>query len=57
MYNIKDTYIDDNNPWLFVLAAAVLSTFYKENILKDYTPDQLVFGCDMIILIKNTIDW
>ena len=23
----------------------------------NYSPGQLVFGCDMIILIKNEMDW
>ena len=37
-----------------VVAFAILST---ENVLKGYIPGQLVFGRDMILLIKHKVDW
>ena len=39
-----------------ILSYAVLTIFFTLNRLKDYTPGQLIFGLDMIILIKYNAD-
>ena len=56
-YNIKCTYIHEYDPWLRILVDAVFIIHCTTNGLKGYSPGQLVFGRDMIILIKHTADW
>ena len=56
-YNIKDTYLDKDDTWLVILAAAALSIIYTTNGLKVYTWGKLSFGRDIILPIKNTVDW
>ena len=56
-YNIKDTYIDEDDLWLRILAVTVLVILSTENILKGYSMGQLVFGRDMVLTIKYTVDW
>ena len=56
-YNIKETYVNEDDPWSGILAAAVFEICSMENMIKDYSPGQLVFGHDMIIPIKYTVDW
>ena len=40
-----------------MLAAEVFSIISTKNRLKVYSPGQLIFGRDMIPLIKHTVDW
>ena len=56
-YNIKYTYVDEGDPWSGILSASVLTMISTENRLKVYSPGKLVFGRNMIILIKNKADW
>ena len=54
--NIKETHADEDDPWSGILAAsafAILSTIDRS---KGYIMGKLVFGCDMIIPIKHTVD-
>ena len=51
-YNIKDTYVDKDDPWLYILAVASFKIFSTENRLKGYITVQLLFGRDMISLKK-----
>ena len=51
-YTYKETYIDEDDPRSGILSAAELSIHLIENRLKYYSPGQLLFGHDMIILIK-----
>ena len=55
--NITKTYVDKYDPWSGILAAAAFEIISTTNILKGYSPGQLVFGRDMIIPIKYTVDW
>ena len=55
-FNIKDTYMDKDDPWLGILAAAECVINSTKNRLKVYTKGQLVSGCDMIIWIKHMLD-
>ena len=56
-FNITQTYGDEYDPWTGVLAAESFPIHSTKNRLKVYIPGQLVFGCDMIILIKHNMDW
>ena len=55
--NITQTYIDEDDPWLGILAAAAFSIRSTKNGLKFYSPVQLVFGRYMILPIKYKVDW
>ena len=54
--NITQNYVEKYNPWLGILSAAAISISLTTNRLKGYSPVQLVFVCDMIILIKHMVD-
>ena len=56
-FNITQTYVDKYDPWWGILAAAEFATFSTTNRLKSYSPGQLVFGRDIILLIKHRVDW
>ena len=56
-FNISQTYVDKNDPSTGILDAAAFSICSKTNRKKGYSPGQLIFGRDMIILIKRTVDW
>ena len=45
------------DPWLAILFAAAFTISSTKNRLKCYSPGQFVFGRDMILLIKHTVDW
>ena len=55
--NIAQTYVDKYEQWLVILAAAEFSIRSITNMLKGYSPGQLLFGRDMITPIKNKVDW
>ena len=55
--NIKETHVDDNDPYLVILVATVFSIFSTENISKCYSLVQLVFFRDIILPIKYTTGW
>ena len=42
---------------MVILAAAYFSILSTANTLKGYSTGQLVFGRDMILLIKHKVDW
>ena len=56
-FNIKQTYVDENDLWTGILAASAFEIFSTTNRQKCYSPGQLIFGCDMIFLIKHSVDW
>ena len=56
-FNISHTYVDKDDPWLGILAAAEFSIISTTNRQKVYSPVQFIFGRDMILLIKHTVDW
>ena len=55
--NIRETYVEKDDPWSGILAATTLYNLSTEYILKGYILDHLVFGRDMIIPIKHTVYW
>ena len=57
-YNIStQTYVDKNDPWTGILAAAAFAIFSTTNRQKVHNPGQLIFGRDMILRIKHRVDW
>ena len=56
-FNITKTYVDKDDPWSGILAAESFSVCSTANSLKVYILGQLLFGRDMIILIKHKVDW
>ena len=56
-YNIKDTYIYKNYLRSLILAFALFLILSAANWLKGYSPVQFLFGRDIIIPIKNMVDW
>ena len=56
-FNILKTYVDKDDLWSGILAAAAFTICQTTNGLKGYCPHQLVFGYDMILLIKHDVDW
>ena len=48
---------DENEFWMGILAAAAFSIPSTTNRQKGYSPGQLLFCCDMILLIKHRVDW
>ena len=56
-FNVQQTYVDENDPWKGILAAAAFAIFSRTNGKKGYIPCQLIFGRDTIILIKHTVYW
>ena len=56
-FNISQTYVDKYDPWTVILAAALFAILSTTTRKKCYSLAQLAFGCDMIILIKDKVDW
>ena len=56
-FNIKETNVGEDDPWLGILAAAAFVILSTKNGLKGYSPGQLVFGRDKILPIKHNMDW
>ena len=55
--NIAQTYADEDDPWSGILSAAYVEIRSTTNRMKVYSTGQLVFGCDMVLLIKRTMHW
>ena len=53
----KCTYEDYYDTCMVILAAAYFAIFSTENMLKGYTPGNLIFGQDLNITIKNNSIW
>ena len=54
-FNVQQTYVDENDPWKGILAAAAFAIFSTTNRQKGYSMVQLIFGRDMIIPIKHRV--
>ena len=55
-YTITQTYIDKDDPWSGIMTAAEFTMISTTNRLKGYSLGQLVFGRDVILLIKHKLD-
>ena len=49
MFNLKNNYLDEDDPWSGILAATSFAVRSKYHITIQATPGQLVFGHAMII--------
>ena len=49
---MKDNYVDEDDPWLGVLAKTAFEIRSTGNSLNGYSPGQLLFGHDIFFLIK-----
>ena len=56
-FKVQQTYIDKNDPWTGILAAAAFAIRLTISSQKGYSPGKLIFGRDMILLIKQRVDW
>ena len=56
-FNVKQTYVDRNDPWMGILAAVAFVIFRTISRQKVYSPGQLIFDHDINFLIKNRVDW
>ena len=56
-FDIKETYVNEDDPWLIILAVSSFAIISTTSRLKGYSPGQLLFGSDMIIPIKHNVDW
>ena len=56
-FNIKETYVDEDDPWSGILSAESFVIHKTTNRLKGYSIGQLLFGRDMILPIKHKVDW
>ena len=55
-FNTRKPTFDKNDPWTGILSAAVFAICSTTNRKNGYSPVQLIFGHDMILLIKNRVD-
>ena len=55
--NITHNYVEKDDQWSRILAAAEFAIFSTTNRLECYSSGQLIFVCDMILPIKHTVDW
>ena len=57
-FNIyTQTYVDIDDLWTGILSAAAFTIFSTTNRQKCYSPGQLVFVRNMILIIKHMVDW
>ena len=56
-FKFSQTYVDENDPWAVILAAASFAIISTTNRLESYSPGKLVFGRDMILPIKYEVNW
>ena len=56
-YNLQETYVDENYPWIGLLAAAAFDVRSTHHIIKGEVPGQIVFGQYIILPIKHVADW
>ena len=57
IFNIKEKYVDEYDLWLVILSESAFTFRSTVNILKGYSLVKIVFGRDVIILIKHKVDW
>ena len=56
-HNLQETYVDDADPWMGILAASAFTIQYTYRKTKVKSPGQLVFGRYMIPSINHIADW
>ena len=56
-FNITEIYVDKDEPWSGILDAVEFPLHSTQNRLKVYSMVKLLFGRNMILLIKHKVDW
>ena len=56
-FNKQQTCVDKNDLLTGILSASAFKISSTTNGKKGYSTDQLIFGRDMILLIKHRVDW
>ena len=56
-YNLQETYVDDADPFMGILAAAAFAVCSTYHQTKEKSPGQLVFGRDMILPTNHIAYW
>ena len=56
-FKIQGMVLDDDNPWDGILAATMFALRATVHTTTQYTPAQLVFGCDSILNTRHEADW
>ena len=54
-YNLKEIYIDQDDPWMEIIVVVAFSINYTKHTLKSDTKGQLLFGRDVILRIKHIV--
>ena len=57
IFNIQQTYVDEKDWWTGILDASTFAICPTTKRKKGYSPGQLIFGRETIILIKHMVDW
>ena len=55
--NIQETYVDDADLWMGIIAAAYFAVRSTYHTTKGKSPGQLFFGRDMILPINHEAGW
>ena len=56
-FKIQQPCVEKNDPWTGILDAAAFAILSITNRKNVYSPSQMIFDRDMIILIKHRMDW
>ena len=56
-FNVQQTYVDKNYPRTGILFAAAFTFSLTTISQRAYSLGKLIFGQDMILLIKHRVDW
>jgi transposase InsO family protein len=56
-FEVQDNYLDEDDPWLGILAATMFAVRATYHTTLQATPAQLVFGRDAIMNIKFEVNW
>ena len=56
-YNLQETYLDDKDPRMDILAAADFAVYYAYPRVEGEIPGQIFFRQDMILPIAHVANW
>jgi len=56
-FELEDHYLDENDPWKGILAAAAFAVRATIHTTLQKTPAQLVFGRDIILNVNHIANW
>ena len=56
-FNITETYVYEDDPWSLIMAATSFGILSTINSLNCLSLEKLVFGNNMVLLIKHKVNW